>query len=48
MREELLARREDLKASAAFVDRMAAGLQHWVDGADKGLLAWGIMQFRKR
>lgn len=48
VREELLARRGHLKASAAFVDRMAAGLQHWVDGADKGLLAWGIMQFRKR
>ncbi len=48
VREELLARRKDLKASDAFVDRMAAGLQHWVDGADKGLLAWGIMHFRKR
>ena len=48
MREELLARRKDLKSSDAFVERMAQGLQHWVDGADKGLLAWGIMHFRKR
>jgi sarcosine/dimethylglycine N-methyltransferase len=48
VREELLARRGDLKASGEFVDRMAQGLQYWVDGADKGLLAWGIMHFRKR
>ena len=48
VREELLARRKDLKSSDGFVERMAAGLQHWVDGADKGLLAWGIMHFRKR
>jgi hypothetical protein len=26
---------------------MMAGLQSWVDAADKGHLAWGIIRFRK-
>jgi cyclopropane fatty-acyl-phospholipid synthase-like methyltransferase len=30
-----------------YVDNMIKGLQHWVDGADNGYLAWGIMDFRK-
>ena len=30
-----------------YVDNMLKGLQHWVDGADKGYLAWGIMHFRR-
>jgi sarcosine/dimethylglycine N-methyltransferase len=30
----------------SYVDNMIKGLQHWVDGADKGYLAWGIMDFR--
>lgn len=30
----------------AYVDNMIRGLQHWVDGADKGYLAWGILNFR--
>ena len=30
-----------------YVDNMLKGLQRWVDGADKGYLAWGIMDFRK-
>jgi len=29
-----------------YVDNMITGLQHWVDGADRGYLAWGIMDFR--
>ena len=29
-----------------YVDNMIRGLQHWVDGADRGYLAWGIMDFR--
>ncbi|ODS01580.1 methyltransferase [Methyloceanibacter superfactus] len=45
--EELDARREELDASDAFVDRMLKGLRHWVSGAENGLLAWGIMHFRK-
>ncbi|MBC2776511.1 methyltransferase domain-containing protein [Parasphingopyxis marina] len=45
--EELDARRSELAANDAFVDRMLEGLSHWVEGADKGLLAWGILHFRK-
>jgi hypothetical protein len=26
---------------------MAAGLQHWIDGGQSGLLSWGLMRFRK-
>lgn len=29
-----------------YVDNMIRGLQHWVDGADRGYLAWGIMHYR--
>jgi sarcosine/dimethylglycine N-methyltransferase len=29
-----------------YVDNMIEGLQHWVDGADRGYLAWGIMDYR--
>lgn len=45
--EELDARRRELAADNAFVDRMLAGLRHWVSGAREGLLAWGILHFRK-
>lgn len=45
--EELDSRRDELGASDAFVDRMLKGLGHWVSGAKDGLLAWGIMHFRK-
>ena len=44
---ELDARRDDLDASDAFINRMLKGLGHWVSGAEEGLLAWGIMHFRK-
>lgn len=30
-----------------YVDNMIKGLQHWVDGADRGYLAWGIMDFQR-
>ena len=30
-----------------YVDNMLNGLQRWVDGADHGYLAWGIMDFRR-
>jgi|TARA_R110002124_G_scaffold21670_2_gene83094 sarcosine/dimethylglycine N-methyltransferase len=30
-----------------YVDNMLRGLDHWVDGADKGYLAWGILHFKK-
>jgi cyclopropane fatty-acyl-phospholipid synthase-like methyltransferase len=29
-----------------YVDNMIKGLQHWVDGAYHGYLAWGIMDYR--
>ena len=29
-----------------YVDNMIRGLQNWVDGADRGYLAWGIMDYR--
>jgi sarcosine/dimethylglycine N-methyltransferase len=45
--DELEARRDELDAGDTFVDRMLTGLGHWVSGADAGLLAWGIMHFRK-
>ncbi len=45
--EELDARRDELDASDAFIGRMLKGLQHWVSGAEGGLLTWGIMHFRK-
>ena len=31
----------------SYVDNMINGLQHWVDGADRGYLAWGIMDLRR-
>ncbi|AOL23288.1 sarcosine/dimethylglycine N-methyltransferase [Erythrobacter litoralis] len=45
--EELDSRRGELSASDEFVDRMIAGLGHWVRGADEGRLTWGIMLFRR-
>jgi sarcosine/dimethylglycine N-methyltransferase len=49
IREELEKNYEQLRenASKAYLDKMMAGLQSWVDAADKGHLAWGIMRFRK-
>lgn len=47
VQEDLDARRDELSASDAFVDRMIGGLGHWVSGADEGRLTWGIMLYRK-
>ena len=50
VREEMLAKRAALiakGASAEYLDRMAVGLQNWVNAADAGHLAWGIMLLRK-
>ncbi len=49
VRQELLARYDEMtaKSSKEYVDRMLTGLQNWVDAADKGYLAWGILHFRK-
>ena len=35
------------EVSKDYIDRMLDGLGHWVDGARKGLLYWGVMYFRK-
>jgi len=50
VREELGARRAELEkvVSSEYIERMLTGLQHWVDGADSDLLAWGVLHFRKR
>ena len=34
------------RSGRSYVDNMIDGLQRWVDGADRGYLAWGIMDFR--
>jgi len=49
VREVLLERRDELTklSGAEYVDGMIEGLKHWVDGADKGYLNWGILHFRK-
>ena len=33
--------------SPDYIDRMLVGLQHWVDGAEAGRLAWGVIHFEK-
>lgn len=33
--------------SAEYITRMLTGLKNWVDAADNGYLAWGILHFRK-
>jgi sarcosine/dimethylglycine N-methyltransferase len=40
VREELLSRSEELGLPGDFVTRMAAGLNHWVEGAENGNLRW--------
>ncbi len=48
VRQELEQRYDEMsrKASKQYVDRMLAGLQHWVDAEAKGYLAWGFLHFR--
>jgi SAM-dependent methyltransferase len=47
--EELESRYDDIVdlSGKEYVDNMLRGLQHWVNGADKGHLAWGIVHFKK-
>lgn len=49
VRDELQTRYDEMKqvASAEYLDRMIGGLGDWVDAADKGYLAWGILAFHK-
>lgn len=37
----------DGKVSRDYIERMKAGLGRWVDGGNKGYLAWAIFHFRK-
>lgn len=33
--------------SPTYIERMKKGLRHWIDGGEKGYLAWGLFHFRK-
>ncbi len=50
VRRMLESRRDEMtkRCGADYVTRMLEGLGHWVDGADRGYLTWGIFHFRKR
>jgi sarcosine/dimethylglycine N-methyltransferase len=49
VREVLTANRARLRAhvSDGYIDRMIAGLGHWIEAGQRGFLAWGILQFGK-
>lgn len=49
VREVLTESYDDMVAisSKAYLDRMLTGLKNWVEAADRGYLAWGILFFRK-
>ena len=35
------------KISGEYIEKMKAGLQHWIDGGKAGHLAWGVFLFQK-
>ena len=47
--EEVLANQWSLVrvCSEDYIERMKAGLQHWIDGGKGGHLTWGILHFQK-
>ncbi|PIW26254.1 MAG: SAM-dependent methyltransferase [Rhodospirillales bacterium CG15_BIG_FIL_POST_REV_8_21_14_020_66_15] len=47
--QELKSRYDEIVklSGRTYVDNMLRGLDHWVDGADRGYLAWGILHFAK-
>lgn len=47
--EETVNREDELQTiiSSEYLDRMKAGLGHWINGGEKGYLAWGIFHLRK-
>jgi sarcosine/dimethylglycine N-methyltransferase len=49
VREELSSRADQLgdDISSEYVERMKAGLLHWIEAGNKGALDWGILHFRK-
>ncbi|WP_206212309.1 methyltransferase domain-containing protein [Wenzhouxiangella sp. XN79A] len=51
VREVLIDNEATLKGrgvSADYIERMESGLTHWIEGAAKGFLTWGIFVFEKR
>jgi cyclopropane fatty-acyl-phospholipid synthase-like methyltransferase len=50
VRRDLEERRSEMVARCGedYVARMLEGLGHWVSGADRGHLVWGIFHFRKQ
>ena len=48
--EELESRTAEIDGtiSSDYVERMKAGLRHWIDAGEMGALNWGILHFRKR
>lgn len=49
VREEIIAREQEIlpRCGAEYIERMKAGLQHWVDAGNAGNLTWGIFLFAK-
>lgn len=50
VRKALIENADELRdrgVSEDYIERMQAGLQHWVNGGHKGYLAWGIFVFEK-
>lgn len=49
VREELEARRDALagEVSSDYIDRMIAGLGHWIEGGEQGRLTWALFDFEK-
>ncbi|MEX2473281.1 MAG: methyltransferase domain-containing protein [Gemmatimonadota bacterium] len=47
--EETVARESEIAdaISPEYIERMKAGLGHWIEGGRRGHLAWGIFHFRK-
>lgn len=47
--EETIARESEITDSISpeYIERMKAGLGHWIEGGRSGHLAWGIFHFRK-
>lgn len=47
--EETVSREDELEKiiSTEYLERMKAGLGYWIDGGEKGYLAWGIFHLRK-
>jgi sarcosine/dimethylglycine N-methyltransferase len=47
--QETDARQTELsrEVSTAYIERMKAGLRHWIEGGENGYLTWGIFHFQK-